>query len=105
MEGEVGDYQGASRIVRGTLDWKVCMRAILEGLAEPHSSMPFVQVGFRIVLYIVSLLVGSTVYDLCNSLRRSPERLYKSDVSVEYEGFRSTFNVNNCRTVLMYSTE
>jgi hypothetical protein len=44
------------------------MRAILEGLAEPHSSMPYVQVGFRIVLYIVSLLVGSTVDDLCSSL-------------------------------------
>jgi hypothetical protein len=48
------------------------MHAILEGLAEPHSSMPYVQVGFRIVLYIVSLLVRLTVDDLCNSLRRSP---------------------------------
>jgi hypothetical protein len=28
------------------------MRAILEGLAEPHSSIPYVQVGFRVVLYI-----------------------------------------------------
>jgi hypothetical protein len=48
------------------------MRAIFEGLAKPYRSMPYVQVGFRIVLYIVSWLVRSTVDDLCNSLRRSP---------------------------------
>jgi hypothetical protein len=41
------------------------MRVILVGLAEP-SSMPYVQVGFSIVLYIVSWLVRSTVDVLCN---------------------------------------
>jgi hypothetical protein len=64
MEGEVGDIPGS--VKDSTKDFG------LEGLAEPHSSMPYAQVGFRIVLYIVSLLLRSTVDDLCNSLRRSP---------------------------------
>jgi hypothetical protein len=74
-ETRLETYQGASWIVRRTFDWKVWMRAILEGLAEPHSgthSMRYVQVCFRIVLHIVSLLVRPTVDDLCNSLCRSP---------------------------------
>jgi hypothetical protein len=33
-------YQGALRIVRRTLDWKLWMRWMLAGLAEPHRSTP-----------------------------------------------------------------
>jgi hypothetical protein len=53
MEGEVGDILWS--VKDSTKDFG------LEGLAEPHSSMPHVQVGFRIVLYIVSLLLSTVM--------------------------------------------
>ena len=52
---ELKTYQGVSRIARRTLDRNVWIRAKFEGLADHHSSIPYVQVGFSIVLYIVSL--------------------------------------------------
>jgi hypothetical protein len=49
-------YQGASRMNRRTLDWNLWMRTTLEAFADPHTSMAYVNVGRRIVLYTLSLL-------------------------------------------------
>jgi hypothetical protein len=53
MEDEVGDIPG--RVKDSTKDLRS------NGLTELLSSVPNVQVGFRIVLYIVSLSVGSMI--------------------------------------------
>jgi hypothetical protein len=49
-------YQGALTMIHRILDWVVCMSCALDLLAQPHSWMPYVQIGFRTVLYIRSLL-------------------------------------------------
>ncbi|KAL1116226.1 hypothetical protein AAG570_005721 [Ranatra chinensis] len=46
---EVGMNQSASRIVRRVLDWKDWILPIFDVLAGPHSSIPYVHVGLRIV--------------------------------------------------------
>jgi hypothetical protein len=38
--GVVGNIPRALMIVRRNLDWKLLMRWMLAGLAEPHSSLP-----------------------------------------------------------------
>ena len=48
-------YQGALRMVRRTLDWKLWMCWMLAGLAEPHNSTSYAQAGLRMALYILIL--------------------------------------------------
>jgi hypothetical protein len=49
-------YRGASIIALGISDWHRCMTAILDLEAQPHSSMPYVQIGVIMDLYSRSLL-------------------------------------------------
>jgi hypothetical protein len=44
-------YHGASVIDLSILDWQLCKMEILELLAQPHSSMPYVHMGFMTTLY------------------------------------------------------
>jgi hypothetical protein len=48
-------YHGASVIDLSILDWHLCRMAILELLAQPHSSMPYVHMGFMTTLYTRTL--------------------------------------------------
>jgi hypothetical protein len=43
-------YHGASTIIRRILDWLRWIIALLEGLAQPHNSRPYVQIGVIMVL-------------------------------------------------------
>ena len=46
---------GASTIILNIFDWKRCSISTLELAAVPHSCIPYVHTGFKIVLYIKSL--------------------------------------------------
>jgi hypothetical protein len=48
----LGIYHGAFAIVRRTLFWYLCNTAMFELLAVPQRGIPYVQMGFRIILYI-----------------------------------------------------
>ena len=50
-----GTYHGTLTIDLRTLFWNLCSISVLELLAVPQRGMPYVQMGFRIVLYISSL--------------------------------------------------
>jgi len=47
---EFDTYRGASAIDRSISDWHLCRMAILELLTQPHSSMPYVHMGFIAIL-------------------------------------------------------
>ena len=49
---EFDTYRGASAMDRSILDWHLFRMAILELLAQPHISMPYVHMGFIAALYI-----------------------------------------------------
>jgi len=48
-------YHGAFTIARRTLFWYLCNILIFELLAVPQSGIPYIQMGFRIVLQISNL--------------------------------------------------
>ena len=48
-------YRGASAVDRSVLGWHLCRMAILKLLAQPHSSMPYVHMGFIATLYTRTL--------------------------------------------------
>ena len=50
-----GTYRGALGIDLRTLFWNLCSISMLELLGVPQREMPYVQMGFRIVLYISNL--------------------------------------------------
>jgi hypothetical protein len=50
-------YQGASAIMRKTLDWKHSWICMFEVEAVPHRCIPQVQIGLSIALYIGILLL------------------------------------------------
>ena len=50
-----GTYRGALTIDLRTLFWNHCSISMLELFAVPQRIMPYVQMGFRIVLYISNL--------------------------------------------------
>jgi hypothetical protein len=50
-----GIYRGAFTIVRRTLFWYLCNSSMFELLAVPQRGITYVQMGFRIVLYISNL--------------------------------------------------
>jgi hypothetical protein len=52
---ECDTYHGASVIDLSILDWHFCRMAILDLLAQPHSSMPYVRMGFMTTLYTTTL--------------------------------------------------
>ena len=43
-------------IILSIFDWNVWRILVLNGLLHPHSYIPYVQMGRRVVLYTVSLL-------------------------------------------------
>jgi hypothetical protein len=49
-------YQGALTLFLSTWFWNRCILSMLLGLVHPQSWIPYVQTGFRICLYIRSLL-------------------------------------------------
>jgi hypothetical protein len=53
---QFGTNHGALTMILRTLDWKYSIFSMLEMLAVPHSWHPYSQTGFRIALYICSLL-------------------------------------------------
>jgi len=63
-----GTYRGALTIDLRTLFWNICSISMLELLAVPHRGMPYVQMGFRIVLYI-SNLFSSDSFDFLPMIR------------------------------------
>jgi hypothetical protein len=44
-------YRGAFVISLNVFDWKACNILALDGLLQPHSSIPSVHIGFSMVLY------------------------------------------------------
>jgi hypothetical protein len=52
-----GTYQGASTIMRKTLDWKRSGISMFEVEAAHHSCIPQVHIGFSIALYMRILLL------------------------------------------------
>ena len=66
-----GTYHGAFVIDRRTIFWNLCNTSMLELLAVPHRGMPYVHMGFMMVLYSSSLFssdncrvrVGKNLYD------------------------------------------
>ena len=46
-------YRGAFVISLSIFDWKACNILVLDGLPQPHSSIPSVHVGFSTVLFWV----------------------------------------------------
>jgi hypothetical protein len=52
---EFDTYRGVSAIGRSVLDWHLCRTATLELLAQHHSSMPYVHMGFIATLYTRTL--------------------------------------------------
>ena len=48
-------YRGASAIDRSIFDWHLCKMVIFELLAQPHSSMPYVHMGFIATLHTRTL--------------------------------------------------
>jgi hypothetical protein len=71
-------YQGALRMHRRTLDWNLWMRTMLEAFADPNTSMAYVNVGRRIVLYTVSLLSRESLDLLLRSGLSRPNFLLRS---------------------------
>jgi hypothetical protein len=65
---DFGDVQGLFSdipwCICSILDWLRCIIAVLDLLAQPHSSIPYVQIGLIIVLY-ESTLLSSDMVDLC----------------------------------------
>jgi len=49
-------YQGALTMCLSTLLWNHCIMSILLCLVQPHSWIPYVQMGFKICLYKRSFL-------------------------------------------------
>ena len=49
-----GTYHGALVIILSILDWKPSRVSMLEFDAVPHSCIPYVHTGFRMVLYKIS---------------------------------------------------
>jgi hypothetical protein len=43
-------YHGASTIILRILDWLLCIIEMLDLLAQPHNSRPYVQIGMIMVL-------------------------------------------------------
>jgi hypothetical protein len=41
---------GTFVIERNIFDWNVCRTFVLEVLLQPHSSIPYVQIGFNMIL-------------------------------------------------------
>ena len=50
MVGIIGDIGEEFVFSRRIMDWMVWILVVLEGLEEPHSTVPQVHVGFKIVL-------------------------------------------------------
>ena len=48
-------YHGAFVISFNVFDWKACNILVLDGLLQPHNSIPSVRIGFSVVLYSSSL--------------------------------------------------
>ena len=55
-----GTYHGTLTIDLRTLFWNLCSISILELLAVPQRGMPYVQMGFRIVLCISNLFCSDS---------------------------------------------
>jgi hypothetical protein len=45
-------YHGALVMVRSTFDWSLWIMLVFDGLAHPHSWIPYVQICFNMHLYI-----------------------------------------------------
>jgi hypothetical protein len=45
-------YHGALVMVRSAFDWNLWIILVFDGLAHPHSWIPYVQIDFNIHLYI-----------------------------------------------------
>jgi hypothetical protein len=43
--------------VRSTFDWSLWIILVFDGLAHPHSWIPYVQIGFNMHLYINVFLI------------------------------------------------
>jgi len=65
-------YQGALVIIRRIFDCAFCNIAWLDLLAQPQISVPYVQIGFIIVLYIRSLFA----IDSCDFLPSSQDNFF-----------------------------
>jgi hypothetical protein len=76
-------------IILSILDWLRCIIAMLDFLAQPHSSIPYVQIGLIMVLY-KSTLLSSDMMDLCPMIQ------YKSFTFNLFSFFRFFFLVICC---------
>jgi hypothetical protein len=46
----LGTYHGASTVIRRILDWLFWIIDVLDLLAQPHNSRPYVQIGMIMAL-------------------------------------------------------
>jgi hypothetical protein len=57
----LGTYRGAFVDIRRILFCSLCNISMFDWDAVPHSGMPYVQIGFKMTLYISSLLVRESL--------------------------------------------
>jgi hypothetical protein len=68
-------YHGALVIVRSTFDWSLWITLVFDGLAHPHSWIPYVQIGFNMHLYINVLFSRESLdfrpmsHDMCRTFK------------------------------------
>jgi hypothetical protein len=57
-------YHSASTIIRRILDWLLWIIDVLDLLAQPHNSRPYVEIGMIMALYI-RILFSTASFDFC----------------------------------------
>jgi hypothetical protein len=68
-------------MVRSTFDWSLWIILVFEGLAHPHSWIPYVQIGFNMHLFINVLFSRESLdfrpksHDICRTFKLSCWRL------------------------------
>jgi transcriptional regulator of met regulon len=89
------------------LDWHLCRMAILELLAQPHSSIPYVHMGKKSIEHKTCALILSTSVRKFLILRRTERDIINVHTHVKRPLCVSEFNVisifsNNIRKILKY---
>jgi hypothetical protein len=71
-------YHGTQVMVCSTFDWCLWIIFVFDGLAHPHSWIPYVQIGFNMRLYYITVLFSRESldfrpksYDICRTFKLS----------------------------------
>jgi hypothetical protein len=77
-------------MVRSTFDWSLWIIFVFDGLAHPHSWIPYVQIGFNMHFYINVLFSKESLdfrpksHDICRTFKLSCWRFVLMDTINKY---------------------